>query len=343
MSLAVDIKYLRLLSSRLRNFKQKNTHIFNMSCPICGDSKTNLSKARGYAFQKGNKLIYKCHNCGVGTNMANFLRQIDENLYKEYTLETYSSGESNNRTAIKSVINIKPPRFGKLDKKKYFDHAEWCDKLPENHFCYQYLKSRKVPDKIFSTLLFTENYKQFIDSVYPNHDKVVGEEPRLVIPFYDEHDELIAVSGRALTIASQFLRYVTIRTNESEDKLVFGLDRIDKNKKVLIVEGQFDSLFLPNCVASCDANLTRVIDVIKTNSYVLIWDNEPRNKEILRIMQEAIKKDFSLVIWPDNTVGKDINEMVVNGTPIESILNTINSNIYRGVEAQLRFNFWKKL
>ena len=57
MSLSVESKYIRLLSHRLRNFKQKKDYVWNFSCPICGDSKKNLLKARGYVYSKGNNLF----------------------------------------------------------------------------------------------------------------------------------------------------------------------------------------------------------------------------------------------------------------------------------------------
>ena len=60
---------------------------------------------------------------------------------------------------------------------------------------------------------------------------------RLVIPFYDENDELFAVSGRSLETNDKILRYVTIRTNENENKLIYGLDRVDFDDVVYIVEG----------------------------------------------------------------------------------------------------------
>ena len=69
---------------------------------------------------------------------------------------------------------------------------------------------------------------------------------------------MIAVSGRALETGDKTLRYITLRTVESDDKLVYGLDRVDFNKTIKIVEGPLDSLFLSNCLASGDANLTHV-------------------------------------------------------------------------------------
>jgi len=47
-------------------------------------------------------------------------------------------------------------------------------------------------------LLFTQHYADFVTALVPNHGKQLLNDARLVIPFYDEYNDLIAVSGRAL-------------------------------------------------------------------------------------------------------------------------------------------------
>ena len=339
--LSLDIKYLRLLSSRLRNFKQKKEGLFNFSCPVCGDSKKNLTKARGYAFAKGNDYFYRCHNCGVSTNVGNLIKHVDTTLYKEYVLERYSSGRSNNANSANAVLQISTPKFGKLQKQKVFEHAEWCDKLPSQHFCLEYLKRRQIPKDVYKLLLFTSKYADFVTSIYPEHGKQLINDARLVIPFYDENDDLIAVSGRALETSDNSLRYVTVRTNDSQNKLIYGLDRIKSSEKILLVEGPLDSLFLNNCLASGDANLALTAKEIE-GDITLIFDNEPRNKEILKMMNKAIDTGHSMVIWPESMEGKDINEMVMSGISPSEISDIISSNTFNGITAKLKFNMWNE-
>lgn len=343
MSLPIESKYVRLISSRLRNFKQKKDYLWNFSCPICGDSQKNKTKARGYVFPKGNNLFYRCHNCGVSISVGNFIKAVDESLYKEFVLEKYKSGETNNTRSANTILNIPSPRFDKLDKQKVFEHAEWVDKLPSGHFCLVYCVKRHIPASILSKLLFTPHYKQFCDALVPNHGKTIVDDARLVIPFYDEYNELIAVSGRALETGDKTLRYITLRTNDSQDKLIFGMDRVDLNQTVKIVEGPVDSLFLKNCIASGDANLVLCADAISSDKIVLIFDNEPRNKEIVKMMQNAIGLKYDVVIWPDTIGGKDINEIILSGKSQDEIEEIISSNTFRGIEAQLKFNMWKKV
>ena len=94
--------------------------------------------------------------------------------------------------------------------------------------------------------MFTQNYKQFIDNLIPDHGKNLFDDTRLVIPFYDEDNELIAVSGRCLEYSSMrnhwfseqrdILRYITLRTNNSENKLVYCMIRVNLNDTVNLIK-----------------------------------------------------------------------------------------------------------
>lgn len=342
MTISTDNKYVRLLSSRLRNFKQKKDGLYNFSCPICGDSKKNLTKARGYVFQKGNDLFYRCHNCGVSTNIAGLLKATDVSLYKEYLLENYKSGQTNNVSTAATILQVTAPKFGKVKKQNVFEHAEWVSNLPEEHFCVSYLKHRLLPKEHYNKLLFTSKYKDFVDALVPNHGKQITNDARLVIPFYDENDELIAVSGRALETGDKTLRYVTVRTNENQNKLVYGMDRINIKENIFLVEGPIDSLFLNNCLASGDANLVMTASQLNLDNVTLIFDNEPRNQQIVKMMQNAISLKHNVVIWPDTIQQKDINEMVMSGKSPGEIQEIISSNTFSGIRAQLKFTTWRK-
>ena len=346
MSIYIDNKYVRLVSSRLRNFKQKSDNLWNFSCPFCGDSQKNKLKARGYVFAKGNDLLYRCHNCGVGTNVANLLKQVDPSLHGEYTFEKYKSGESNtifHKSNTAPTFNIPSPRFGKVEKQRIFDHAEWVSELQSGHFCLNYVQNRSIPEEHYDKLLFTSKYRQFIDALVPNHGKTLADDARLVIPFYDVNGELVAVSGRALETSEEKLRYVTVRTNDSDDKLIYGMDRVNLHQTVYLVEGPLDSLFITNCLASGDANLSLTAKNISAKNKVLIFDNEPRNKEVCKLIEKAIKLGEDVVIWPDTIEGKDINEMILNGFSPDEIKGIIDSNTFRNLEAIAKFTFWKRV
>ena len=79
---------------------------------------------------------------------------------------------------------------------------------------------------------------------------------------------------------------------------------------------------------------------LKGSSIVYVYDNEPRNKEIVGRIQRCIDKGERVVIWPRGIDQKDINDIVLAGHDIMPILN---SNIYSNLEAKIKFNYWKKI
>jgi len=297
---------------------------------------------RGYIYRKGNDLFYRCHNCGAGMGIGNLLKHMDGSLYREYILERYKTGEINTSNTKTQLFDIPSPRFGKVDIPTY-DNAERCDKLPDAHFCKKYLRNRQIPEWAFEKLYFTANFKKFCDEVNPTHEKEISPDPRLIIPFYDEYNALIGVSGRALVVADYKLRYIKIKANDNVKRLIYGMDRIDSTQAVKIVEGEIDSLFLSNAIASGDSSLILTANAITAKEKILIFDNEPRNKEIVKLMSNAILDGRNIVIWPNTVEGKDINEMVMNGFSCDEIESIISNNTFKGLAAQTNFIFWKKV
>ena len=84
MSLYTDQKYVGLISPRLDLFKQVRQNLWNARCPICGDSSKNKSKKRLYIYEKKQSLFVKCHNCSYGSNLGNFIKELDPHLHGQY-------------------------------------------------------------------------------------------------------------------------------------------------------------------------------------------------------------------------------------------------------------------
>ena len=131
-------------------------------------------------------------------------------------------------------------------------------------------------------------------------EKLTTHEPRLVMPFYNEQNELLGFSCRALREEKQ--RYIVIKLKETP--MLYNLNHIDKKQTVYVTEGPIDSLFLPNAVAVGNSNLK---EALKYLTGILIYDNEPRNKEIVLEMKNSIDANASICIWPKTIKEKDIN------------------------------------
>jgi len=337
MSVFIDRKYLLLLSPKLNRFTQKKEDLYNFRCPICGDSQKNLLKARGYVYRKGNDYYYKCQNCGAGHTMYNFIKFIDQTLLKNYSMERYTNGDSGNSNYTKPEFKFERPVF----KKKNKINLQSIDLLEDEHYAKQYVMKRKLPTDSLNKLYFAQDFKKFVDELIPDHGKdLLSDDPRLVIPFYDKNNELIALQGRALSDSK--LRYITIKIIEDGNKL-FGSNTINLDEKIYVTEGPLDSLFLPNCVATADSNLSAAANYLPKDKLILVFDNEPRNKDIVNLMDKAIENHFNVCIWPDMMQEKDINDMVLSGFSPEEIKDIIDTNTFVNLRAKMEFIQWKNI
>ena len=334
MSVYIDRKFLKLLSPKLGKFTQRREDLYNFRCPFCGDSQKNQFKARGYIYRKKDDYFYKCQNCGIGHSMYNFISHLDPEMVKEYALETYSN--------VKVQIDVKVSDF-KFEKPIFKSKINLpkISELDDEHYAKKYCLNRKFSVECLDKLYFAESFKQFVDEILPNNEKNLKEDdPRLIIPFFDIDGSLLAIQGRALRDSK--IRYITIKINQDSIK-IFGLDTVDKENKVYVTEGPLDSLFLSNAVATADANLTNAVNYIAKDKLVLVFDNEPRNKDICRLMDEAIEKHFQICIWPEMMQEKDINDMVLNGFSSEEIKDIIDNNTFVNLRAKFEYTQWKKI
>lgn len=340
MSLFIDVKYIGLVSSHIPRIVKKNDYLWNLRCPICGDSKKNLHKMRGYIFRKTNDLFYRCHNCGIGLTFGNFLKSLDESLYKRYVLERFSQGESGRSNFKAPTFEFKPIRFDKISKNIDYENAQRLSDLSSEHYCVKYAKSRKIPEKFYSDLFFTPKLNSFVKEIFPENQKDLVEDDRLVIPIRDRYNQIIGISSRSLSSEQNKLRYIAL--NFTDSKIYFSKSEINTSEPVRIVEGAIDSFFVNNCVAACSSALSETAELIDANQKILIFDNEPRNNQIVNLIEKAINKSHSVVIWPKQIIGKDINEMILKGLTIEELDDMIKTNSFSGLEAKLKFASWRK-
>ena len=327
----IEQKYLLLVSPQLQQFKKKGDYLYNFRCPYCGDSKKSRTKARGFIFRKENNLIYKCHNCGKGANLQNFLKYVDSKIYNDYILERYKKSEK----VEPDIGKFTKPKFLKGDSP--LKSIQKVSSLQWNHSVKELVVSRKIPSNVHFELFYSPQFYKWVNTIIPNKfASLVKDHARLVIPFFDENNKMFALQGRA--IGNEEPKYITI-TLDTEKQKIYGLNRVDWNKTVYVVEGPLDSLFLDNCVATAQSDLR----IKNRDNLVLIPDNEPRNLEIVKQIEKYINENYSVVLWPDYVEEKDINEMILSGKTKEDITNIIEKNTYSGVRAKIEFTKWSKI
>ncbi|AFD02796.1 DNA primase subunit [Synechococcus phage S-MbCM6] len=327
----IDVAYANLVSSRLEKFKQIRNGVYTFRCPYCGDSEKYRNKTRGYFFAKKSGLVFKCHNCGVGRSFGNFLKENANDLHDEYIMERYKQGLTGKGR------NVADPEF-KFSKPKFVKKQTslpTIESLNSDHPAQGYLLGRGIPESKFSDLYYAEKFCKWTNDQKPTFKNVKKDHPRIIIPFIDKEGNWFGYQGRSLD-ATDKMRYLTIMLDEDRPK-IYGLNKIDDTKTVFITEGPFDSFFVPNSVAMCGAD----VDVSSYNwDCVYIFDNEPRNIQICDRISNTIDNGDKVVIWPINLDQKDLNDMILAG---HDIRNLVESNVYQGLEAKVKFTEWKRV
>jgi hypothetical protein len=232
-----------------------------------------------------------------------------------------------------------------MDFKPKFPEKSLLDKLmdklsilPADHEAVEYAVSRGIPKESFNRLYYVDNIQNIVQLNSKYKESIKTTEPRLAIPFIDANGKLTAVSLRGMR--GEALRYILVKVNE-DAPTVFGLDAIDKNMPVVVVEGPLDSLFIPNSIACAGTSFNKVDELgLNKESTTIVFDNQPRNKEVCKLVDKYINLDYNVVIWPNNVEGKDINDMSNDGIDAYKL---IKENTYRGLSAKAKYSLWRKI
>ena len=340
----IDHKYIRLLGPQLEQFKQKTEKLYNFRCPICGDSQKSKIKARGYAFEHKGSLLFKCHNCSISLPIGKLIEHLDPTLYKAYIFEKFKenithSPKKKKRVSIEELYKADPPRFRSINPLSEIGAIK-LTKCDTSHSAIRFAESRMIPSSFYGDLYYLDDEEKLEQLSEKYKDRIVGHASRILIPYYNEHDEFIGVTGRAIDPKNN-LRYLTLKLSDAP--MIYGLNRVNKRKKVYVVEGPIDSLFLPNGIAVSGSDFSKLGSFIPKENCVIIFDNEPRNKDLHKQMKRIIDEGYSICIWPENIIGKDINDMILAGETIEEILAVINKNNYENLGAYAALQNWKKI
>lgn len=342
----LEEKYIGAISPRLARFAKKDEGVWNFRCPICGDSRRSKTKARGFILKKNDHYTFVCHNCNVSMSLRRFIETVDPEMYKQYQRETFVEQKAYT-PSTERIIQPKPD-IGKFIQPKFVKYSALSaltkvSQLRPEHPVKRYVQTRQIPSKYHSKLFLATKFKAFTNSLIPGKfslDK--GDEPRLVIPLVDRNNNLFGYQGRAL--GKREPRYITIILDESKPR-VYGAEQLNTLETVYIVEGPIDSMFLHNSIAMVGSHLDASVQQlgIKIDRMVVVYDNEPRNKEIVKQIERTIDAGYPVCIWPSEIEEKDINDMVRSGRKPEDLQKIIDTHTYRDLMAKVMLNQWKKV
>lgn len=331
--------FVTRISPYVLNFTQKKPYLWGLSCPICGDISKGRQKIRGYIYRPGTSdhLNYKCHHCGASMSFGSFLKTKFPELYKEFVYSRYEM-TSKARVPHKNFpAMVKPEAFPLTDSN--VDGLKQCTDLKDTHPVAKYLLKRMIPREQWKHIYYTLEFMRYTNSLLPGKfKKIETDHPRLILPYFTEHGKMFAYVGRAF--GKEEPKYFTIKLDDERER-IYGLDRIDYSKKIYAVEGPIDSLFLPNAIAVSGSSFdTPTLQALKSN-VTIVNDNEPRSREIVKILEKNISLGYKVCMLPHTVKEKDINELVLSGMSKEEIVDLIDENTYHGIKAKLKFAEWK--
>ena len=330
----LEEEYLRRVSYKLRNFKPLGQHKFNWSCPICGDSKKKKFKARGYGYDMKGSLLVRCFNCEYSTIFPVFLKELDPILYQEFIMEKFKeklvrNQEDEHIDLFDSIIPTKkfiPNIFAPLHELKYLD---------DDNAAKKFAMSRKLPIDT-REFFYAEN---FIEWTQGHTDKFKswkeGDHPRIVIPFKARDGHYIGYTARSIN--GEEPKYYRIFIDEDEKEKFFGIDLLDETKQVYVLEGELDSMFLPNAIAVSNGKL----DSYQNKDAIFIPDADRRNVHIVKGIGKLIDKGLKVCLLPDNLGGKDINDFILAGLTTDKIITIIHENVVQGLSGKIKFEKWR--
>ena len=329
----VEDKYIRFLNTRLDKFKNVKSGLYNFRCPYCGDSQKHRNKARGYFFLKKSEYIFKCHNCGMGRSLGNFLKDNAPDLYDQFVLEKYRSGATGKG---RYTPDFKPKSAKPNFSSKVSDLQSIAD-LNKKHAAREYLEKRQIPQDKLSSLYYTERFKTWINSKKPGtFQSLQNDRGRIIIPLIGKDGKWFGVQGRSL-LPNSTMRYITILFDDNRQK-VFGLNNVNESEPVYVVEGPIDSLFLGNAIAMAGSDID--CRSFGWSDYIWVYDNEPRNRQIVERITKSIDRGEKVVIWPQSVTKKDINDMILVGLDPQKI---VKQHTYQGIQAKIKLTEWKRV
>ena len=223
-----------ILEDIFGDYKNHSDYKFQVSfdCPVCsydikgldhGDGKGNLEVNYRYG-------VYKCWVCAES-------HETHGSIYK--LIKKYGNAKQ-----LKKYLLLKPEEQDEGVKKVYnqiklpsefipFRDASFGMKLtPGYKQAYNYIKRRNITD----LMLQIYNIGFCATGIYEN---------RIIIPSYDENNRLNYFIARSY-LNNTKMKYKNPQAQK--EIIIFNEKLIDWNETVYIVEGAFDSIFIPNAI-----------------------------------------------------------------------------------------------
>lgn len=348
----VDTKYIGLMATRLDRYKQTGptTHIFR--CPYCGDSQKHTHKTRGYFYHIKDDVRFKCHNCGESRSLRDFIKDICPDLYRGYLFDFFGPSTQ----AAKPLSEEKVPDAFKVSskgmtlrfKKKegFLSNFKPVAVLKPSNPGRAYVEKRMLPEKFWQSIYYVEDANDVFSRIDAyKHKEWKGQHDAIMVPFYSREEDGFTTMFVQLRFLGDDppIRYLTLELEG--DIKAWGLERVDPAKRVYILEGAFDAMFVENAVACAGADVGQLESYLRSigcEDIVAVWDSDfAVNPDVRAKLENAVNNGMAVALIGPGLDGKDINEAVQKGMNPTSVMAYLDSRVFKGLDAQLELARYK--
>lgn len=284
---------------------------YNFRCPICGDSKTNPHKKRGFVLCTDNKWVYTCHNeCG-SMSFLNFLKLYHPDEYRNVIFHAFDRThrqrqEPTKKDILHSFTGVKEYKFKEGELLSITDDHPVCKQALE------YCQSRHIRRIVYSKWFVCIRDDKFKDRdsvgkpIFNDKGVPVGNEygNRIIIPYYRYGGTWKQFDARDLS-ENSWLRY---RNLEGAEREMYNIDFLNTNEPFFLFEGAVDSTFVRNSVAFGGTKhllsfLEQYPEILKNaHNGTVVWDNDEAGYDEMPV---TTKMGFNWFNWSDVTVHPD--------------------------------------
>lgn len=316
---------------------KKSSNTYEAGCPICREGNSWLKKRRCYYIVENNNIY--CHNCGWSGRPLKWIQEVSNQTYDEIIKEvkTYDILPTDITTDKVEADPVKVVYKLPLDCINLFDihQVEYHKDNVIVQKAIEVIKNRKLDTAINHPKSL---WLSLTDKVHKN---------RLIIPFYDEKDEIVFYQSRTIIVQST-IKLPKYLSKINGEKSLFNLNNIDTSfEYIFIFEGPIDAFFVKNGTAVAGIqensdNTFSTLQQLQINNFKLskiIWvlDSQWLDNASKLKTQRLINKGETVFIWPEKIgkLYKDFNDACISSNLNEISPNFIIKNSYNGLKAKL--------
>ena len=341
----ISKKYFKLAVGTI---KREGPNRLVCNCPLCGDTKSRLSIT---AVQDEDG-VCGCFNAGCELSdqqlpLMSALELLAPNLVDQYKRERFS-------TYIDKLKDLDKPSLNEIlaEAKRKKEALKNTDKISEKipEVLPKIDTSKlKVPDIFKEGLMNFKSSKRAMDYIQgrglePDDDWLFSEGK--FVKFFEQAYYVESFFFIPLWQNGKFSGFYTRSITEKRFSTIifpkrekyFAVKGLDYNKPCYIFEGILDGMSsgLDNYAAMLSADLpAEFLDEL--SEPIFCFDNDATGvSKALKYNKEGYKT----FVWPDMP-NKDLNEILQKGGTKEQNSNMITSNIYQGIQGQIRLNLSK--